>query len=118
MAVLIQDDAQLRALEEINQMLEELRDLNLAIESQEAYSIRVNRKRSIVIDENLSGRVETVLRIQRSRRAKEITAKAACLGSTGRIKRKGCSFGCTCFVVVGLICGKDNTGRQQDISQQ
>ena len=38
MAVLIQDDAQLRALEEINQMLEELRDLNLAIESQEAYS--------------------------------------------------------------------------------
>ena len=34
MAVLIQDDAQLRALEEINQMLEELRDLNLAIESQ------------------------------------------------------------------------------------
>jgi hypothetical protein len=30
-----------------------------------------------VIDENLSGRVETVLRIQRSRRAKEITAKAA-----------------------------------------
>ena len=77
MAVLIQDDAQLRALEEINQMLEELRDFNLAIESQEAYSIRVNRKRSIVIDENLSGRVETVLRIQRSRRAKEITAKAA-----------------------------------------
>ena len=31
MAVLIQDDAQLKALEEINQMLEELRDLNLAI---------------------------------------------------------------------------------------
>lgn len=25
---------------------------------------------------------------------------------------------CICFVVVGLICGKDNTGRQQDISQQ
>ena len=77
MAVLIQDDAQLKALEEINQMLEELRDLNLAINSQQPYFIRVNKKRGVVIDESLSGRIETVLRVQRSRRAKEISAKAA-----------------------------------------
>ena len=77
MAVLIQDDAQLKALEEINQMLEELRDLNLAINSQQPYFIRVNRKRGVVIDDSLSGRIETVLRVQRSRRAKEISAKAA-----------------------------------------
>ncbi|MBQ6482385.1 MAG: hypothetical protein IJI45_14855 [Anaerolineaceae bacterium] len=77
MAVLIQDDAQLKALEEINQMLEELRDLNLAINSQQPYFIRVNRKRGVVIDDSLSGRIETVLRVQRSRRAKEILAKAA-----------------------------------------
>ena len=76
MAVLIQDDAQLKALEEINQMLEEMRALDLAINSQEPYSIRVNRKKCVAIDENLSGRIETVLRVQRSRRAKEITAKA------------------------------------------
>ena len=77
MAVLIQDDAQLRALEEINRMIEELRALNMAIKSQEQYYLRVNRKQGIVIDENLSGRIETILRIQRSRRAKEITIKAS-----------------------------------------
>jgi hypothetical protein len=76
-AVLIQDDAQIRALEEINRMLEEMRALDLAIKSQDPYSIRVNRKKCVMIDESLAGRIETILRVQRSRRAKEITAKAA-----------------------------------------
>lgn len=76
MAVLIQDDAQLRALEEINNALEELRLLNTAVKNQEPYVIRVNKKQAITIDENLSARIETVLRIQRERRAKEITTKA------------------------------------------
>ncbi len=76
MAVLIQDDAQLRALEEINNALEELRLLNTAVINQEPYVIRVNKKQAITIDKNLSARIETVLRIQRERRAKEITTKA------------------------------------------
>lgn len=76
LAVLIQDDAQLRALEEINNALEELRLLNTAVKNQEPYVIRVNKKQAITIDENLSARIETVLRIQRERRAKEITTKA------------------------------------------
>lgn len=76
MAVLIQDDAQLRALDEINNALEELRMLNAAVRSQEPYVIRVNKKQTLAIDENLSARIETVLRIQRDRRAKEITTKA------------------------------------------
>lgn len=77
MAVLIQDQSQLNALGEINQMLEEIRVLNMAISSHEPYFIRANRKQGVVIDENLSARIETVLRVQRSRRAKEIAAKAA-----------------------------------------
>jgi len=76
MAVLIQDDAQLRALDEINNALDELRLLNAAIKSQEPYAIRVNKKQALTIDENLSTRIETVLRIQRDRRAKEILTKA------------------------------------------
>ena len=76
MAVLIQDDAQLRALEEINNALEELRMLNTAVNSKDPYAIRVNKKQTLMIDESLSARVETVLRIQRDRRAKEITTKA------------------------------------------
>ena len=76
MAVLIQDDAQLRALDEINNALEELRMLNAAVRSQEPYVIRVNKKQTLAIDDNLSARIETVLRIQRDRRAKEITTKA------------------------------------------
>ena len=76
MAVLIQDDAQLKALEEINNALEELRLLNTAVKSQEPYVIRVNKKQVLAIDDNLSARIETVLRIQRDRRAKEITTKA------------------------------------------
>ena len=77
MAVLIQDDAQLKALEDINQKIEELKAINMAISSQEPYSIRVSRKQNIVIDKNLSERIDTILRVQRSRRAKEIAAKAA-----------------------------------------
>ena len=77
MAVLIQDDAQLKALEEINQMLEELRALNTAISGKDPYLIRVNKKQNIAVDENLSVRIETVLRIQRDRRIKEIMAKAS-----------------------------------------
>ena len=77
MAVLIQDDAQLKALEEINQMLEELRAINTAIQGQGPYILRVNKRQSIIIEENLSARIETVLRVQRDRRIKEITAKAS-----------------------------------------
>lgn len=77
MAVLIQDDAQLKALEEINQMLEELRALNTAISGKDPYLIRVNKKQNVTVDENLSVRIETVLRIQRDRRIKEIMAKAS-----------------------------------------
>ena len=77
MAVLIQDDAQLKALEEINQMLEELRAINTAIQGQGPYILRVNKRQSIIIEENLSARIETVLRIQRDRRIKEITTKAS-----------------------------------------
>ena len=77
MAVLIQDDAQLKALEEINQMLDELRALNTAISGKDPYLIRVNKKQNVAVDENLSVRIETVLRIQRDRRIKEITAKAS-----------------------------------------
>ena len=43
MAVLIQDDAQLRALDEINNALEELRMLNAAVRSQEPYVIQIGR---------------------------------------------------------------------------
>lgn len=77
MAVLIQDDAQLKALEEINRMLDELRALNTAISGQGPYLIRVNKKQNVAIDENLSVRIETVLRIQRERRIKEIVGKAS-----------------------------------------
>lgn len=77
MAVLIQDDAQLKALEEINQMLDELRALNTAIRGKDPYLIRVNKKQNVAVDENLSVRIETVLRIQRDRRIKEITTKAS-----------------------------------------
>ena len=77
MAILMQDDAQLKALEEINQMLDELKAINLVINAQEPYAIHVNKKKNIVIDENLAPRIETVLRIQRERRVKEITAKAS-----------------------------------------
>ena len=77
MAVLIQDDAQLKALEEINQMLEELRAINTAIQGQGPYILRVNKRQSIIIEENLSARIETVLRIQRDRRIKDITTKAS-----------------------------------------
>ncbi len=51
MAVLIQDDAQLKALEEINQMLEELRAINTAIQGQGPYILRVNKRQSIIIEE-------------------------------------------------------------------
>lgn len=77
MAVLIQDDAQLRALDEINNALDELRLLNQAVKSPEPYTLRVNKKQALAIDENLSTRIETVLRIQRDRRTKEIMTKAA-----------------------------------------
>ena len=73
----LQDDAQLKALEEINQMLEELRAINTAIQGQGPYILRVNKRQSIIIEENLSARIETVLRIQRDRRIKEITTKAS-----------------------------------------
>ena len=76
MAVIIQDDAQLKALEDINRMLDELRGLNLAIKNGEPYLIRVNKKQMIAVDENLSARIETVLRIQRDRRIKDIASKA------------------------------------------
>ena len=76
MAVLIQDDAQLKALEDINSALEELRLLNETIKSPDPYTIRVNKKQTLVIDESLSARIETVLRIQHDRRAKEIATKA------------------------------------------
>ena len=76
MAVLIQDDAQLRALDEINGALDELRLLNEAIKSPDPYIIRVNKKQTIAVDGNLSARIETVLRIQRDRRIKEISSKA------------------------------------------
>ena len=76
MAVLIQDDAQLKALEDINSALEELRLLNETIKSPDPYVIRVNKKQTLAIDESLSIRIETVLRIQRDRRAKEIATKA------------------------------------------
>lgn len=77
MAVLIQDDAQLKALEEINQMLEELRAINSVIEGHGPYILRVNKRQNITIEESLSTRIETVLRIQRERRVKEISAKAS-----------------------------------------
>ena len=70
MAVLIQDDAQLKALEDINSALEELRLLNETIKSPDPYVIRVNKKQTLAIDESLSAR------IQRDRRAKEIATKA------------------------------------------
>ncbi len=76
LAVLIQDDAQLRALEDINSALEELRLLNETIKSPDPYAIRVSKKQFLTVDEILSARIETVLRIQRDRRAKEIVTKA------------------------------------------
>ena len=59
------------------QMLEELRAINTAIQGQGPYILRVNKRQSIIIEENLSARIETVLRIQRDRRIKEITTKAS-----------------------------------------
>ena len=77
MAVIMQDDAQVRALEEINAHLDEVRAINTLINSKKPYSIVVNKKQALSLDSDLSKRVMTALELQRTRRIKEINTKAS-----------------------------------------
>ena len=77
MARLIQDDAQVKALEEINAQLEEVRIINGRLSSTDPFFIEVSKKISIKVDESLAPKLIAVLKAQKNRRIKEITAKAA-----------------------------------------
>lgn len=85
MANLIQDNAQVNALNAINSMLEEVKILNERILSSKPYTIEVEHKKSpkqkqtkaaIVLDRTLAPKLVTILRVQRERRVKDIRAKA------------------------------------------
>ena len=77
MAGIRKDNAQEKALEEITEMLQEVQDLNSLITSANPIALLVNRKRSLTIEEGLQKRIKSVLIHQRSRRVKDISAKAA-----------------------------------------
>lgn len=77
MAVLIQDDAQVRALNEINTMLDEVKVLNDRISSEDPIRVEAGKKVFVTLDDNLAPKLISILKNQRERRVKDIKAKAA-----------------------------------------
>lgn len=76
MAVLIQDEAQVKACEEINALLVMVNALNEMIKSEEPYAI-TTRKRRVEADAEHADKIRAVLKAMRQKRIKEINAKAA-----------------------------------------
>ena len=76
MAKLIRDDAQVKACEEINSMLEEVEQINKKLLSKDPISIEVNKKQSIQIDDTYTDKIRTILKQQRQKRIKDIQNKA------------------------------------------
>ena len=72
MAKLIQDNKQMQAFNDINEMLSEVSLLNEVIMSEAPITIDLGKKRSLSIDRSLEDKVVSVLKTQRQRRVKEI----------------------------------------------
>ena len=78
MPVLIKDEQQVQALEEISAMLDEVKLLNSRIMNATApIVIDCGKKQSITVDATLSDKIFVALRAQRAKRIKEINLKAA-----------------------------------------
>lgn len=78
MASIIKNDAQERAFDEINEKLNQIRDLNRCILDYDGKNIPfpVGKKKCVVIDARFSSKVISVLRAQKALRVKEIHALA------------------------------------------
>ena len=79
MANVIQNNQQIKACEEINAMLSEVKTLNMAINGADksAFVISLGRKQNITVDAAYSERIASILRSQRAKRIKDINTKAS-----------------------------------------
>lgn len=77
MAVLIRDDQQVKALEDITSMLNDIKLINSKLnQSGNKFTINVNKKQSILIDAGFNDKIVSVLKAQRAKRIKDVNAKA------------------------------------------
>ncbi len=78
MAVLIRDENQIKACDEINAMLSEVKTINTLIEAGpvSGFSLVVTKKQALPVDHNFDAKIITVLKQQRARRIKSILSKA------------------------------------------
>ena len=76
MASIIQDDLQAKALDEINKMLNEVRNLNQRINSEKPFLIQSGRKQSIELDAIYDKKIRNILQDQRMKRVKDIRLRA------------------------------------------
>lgn len=76
MAILIQDEAQVKACEEINSLLVAVSSINEMLKTDEPYAITTRKKRAEV-DTEYADKLRHVLKSMRQKRIKEINAKAA-----------------------------------------
>ncbi len=76
MASIIQDDLQAKALDEINKMLNEVRNLNQRINSEKPFLVQSGRKQSIELDAIYDKKIRNILQDQRMKRVKDIRLRA------------------------------------------
>lgn len=76
MAVLIQDEAQVKACEEINGLLSVVYALNDLIKTEEPLAIQ-SRKRRVEVDAEYEDKLRAAMKSMRQKRIKEIHSKAA-----------------------------------------
>ena len=78
MAVLIKNEQQVKACEEINAMLEEVAMINDLLNGRygDSYSIFATKKVQLPVDKTFSEKLEYVLKLQRAKRIKDINIKA------------------------------------------
>lgn len=77
MATIAQNNAQMEALDRVNDLLNEVKLLNDLLGANEQYTIRIGRKTSALIDKKFNGKIAAVLMAQRKARVGEINTTVA-----------------------------------------
>lgn len=77
MATLMKDDAQVKAFDEVNSLLEQVSLLNERINSSSPMILGINKKKVIQIDDSYKDKIISVLKTQRNKCIKEIQSKTS-----------------------------------------